>query len=282
MPAFAPSPTASLDDLPLAVVDVETTGLSPDAGDRVIEIGCVLARGARLEATWETLLDPERPLDPRAMAVNGITPAMVEGQPRFAAVAAQLEERLDGRVLVGHNAGFDVGFLAAEMRRAGRTWPAPPVLDTLTIARRAFRFARNGLARVAGELGVERGTAHRALGDALTTWRVFVAMTERLAARGVRGYAELVRARADAASPPEATAEDTRLVRTFAVAERVEIRYVTGGGYESTRVVRPVSCRPPYVVAYCESKRAERTFRLDRIAAARVISGSSEDEGGRG
>ncbi len=157
----------ALRDAPFAVLDVETTGLGPRR-ERIVELAVVrvTAGGERL-AAWSTLLDPGRPVG--ATHIHGITDADVRGAPAFAEVVGDLLSLLDGAILVAHNAGFDAGFLAAELDRAGVTVPTLPGLCTLWLAQRLVRAPDYQLATCARVLGVRQADAHRALGDVDTT-----------------------------------------------------------------------------------------------------------------
>ena len=159
MPAPATTATG------FAVLDLETTGLYPRTGARIVEIGVVFldASGATV-SRWETLVDPER--DPGPTEIHGVTSAMLEGAPTFAAIAGNLASSLDGQVLVAHNAKFDVGFLDAEFAREGIAWSRDP-LCTLKLAKR--RGLPLSLAACCRTFGIVNRDAHRALGDAVAT-----------------------------------------------------------------------------------------------------------------
>ncbi len=148
-----------------AVVDLETTGISPAHHHRIVEIGVVLTDGAgNVDYEWSTLVNPHRDLGPTS--IHGVTGAMVAEAPTFAEVAGDLSVLLDGRVLVAHNARFDVGFLEAEWRRMERAW-AFESLCTMQLARR--RGLPGKLAECCDVFGVVNDEAHHALGDARVT-----------------------------------------------------------------------------------------------------------------
>ena len=149
------APETPIEDVPLAVVDVETTGLDPQTGDRVCEIAVLRVDPGEEPRLWVSLVNPERPIGAGAQAVNGIADEDVADAPLFGTLIAEINAGLDGTVLVAHNVPFDVGFLRAEVspRRACGS-PTVPTLDTLELARRCFRFRRNGLGDVAWQLGV--------------------------------------------------------------------------------------------------------------------------------
>lgn len=153
-----------------AVLDVETTGFTP-ATDRVVEIAVVHADpDGTVTDEWHTLLDPDG-ADVGPTHVHGIERADVDGAPRLAQVAAELVSRLDRRVVVAHNAEFDLAFLRAELERAGAGAPSAVVhLCTLTASRLhlpALRWRK--LADCCRAAGVEQSDAHAALGDARAT-----------------------------------------------------------------------------------------------------------------
>lgn len=103
-----------LDSVAFAVLDLETTGLSPAYGHRVCEVACLRIQGGRVTGEFESLVDPVRPISPGAFAVNQITPDMLAGAPQFREVAPSLLAVTENAVLVAHNAGFDLGFLVHE------------------------------------------------------------------------------------------------------------------------------------------------------------------------
>jgi DNA polymerase-3 subunit epsilon len=173
-----------LSEIPVTVIDVETTGISPEFGDRVIELGIVRLEGGQKVAEYQQLFDPERRVSPGISALTGITQQMLIDRPKFGQHLDRITALLSGSILLGHNVGFDLSFLRMEFRRAGVEMSAAlggvsvPVLDTLRIARRRFGRGGNGLGRLAGRLGVLPVSAHRALADAQTTHLIFEKLLE--------------------------------------------------------------------------------------------------------
>jgi DNA polymerase III subunit epsilon len=152
-----------------AVVDVETTGFSPRLGDRVVEIAIVhLDAAGAVTGRWETLLNPDRDLGPQH--VHGIRAADVLDAPRFVDVASELATLLSGRVIVAHNAAFDLRFLRAEFERAGVVVPDElATLCTMQLAREFIPGAGRSLADCCAAFAIEIDGAHRALADADAT-----------------------------------------------------------------------------------------------------------------
>lgn len=149
-----------------AVLDLETTGLQPKRGARIIEIGVVtIDVGGTVTGQWETLVDAGCGSGPTE--IHGVDDTMLAGAPSFTEIAGDLAALLDQRVLVAHNASFDVGFLDAEFRRADIAWSRAP-LCTMQLARRRGHYPAN-LAACCAEYQIVNHGAHRALGDALAT-----------------------------------------------------------------------------------------------------------------
>ncbi|MFN3866160.1 MAG: DEDD exonuclease domain-containing protein [Demequina sp.] len=169
------------------VVDLETTGGSPRESE-ITEIGAVKTRGGEVIGEFQTLVDPGGPIPPFIVALTGITDAMVVAAPRIAQVLPSFLEFLGDAVLVAHNARFDVGFLKEACRRHDYAWPAPEIVDTVTLARRATtkeEAPNKKLATLARVFGTRVTPNHRALEDARATSEVLHGMLERLAAFGI-------------------------------------------------------------------------------------------------
>jgi DNA polymerase III epsilon subunit family exonuclease len=257
-------------DWPLVVVDVETTGLSPRYGDRVIEIGLVRAEGG-VETTFGSLVNPCYPISPGAMAVHGITQAMVEWAPTFGELAGRIWPFLDGAIVVAHNAPFDLSFLNAERGELGLSPLQNKVIDTLALARRHFRFPRNSLGVIAETLAIPAPLQHRALADACTTLRVLGRFVAELRARGMAIPDALWRdLSAQWSSDPDGlTALPPPITEALAAKRRLQVRYVSAQQVETVREVEPLEVIPQgdylYLRAFCHLRQDERTFRLDRI-----------------
>ncbi|MGY1620505.1 exonuclease domain-containing protein [Geodermatophilus sp. SYSU D00691] len=174
----------------VAVIDVETTGLSPRT-DRVVELGVVLLddRG-EVEAEFETLLDPGRDVGPTHL--HGIRAADVVEAPTFADVAPYLRSLLDGRVVVAHNALFDLRFLARELGRAGLPVELPPTLCTMRLAPLFFGPGTRSLQALCDFVDIPLEHGHAALHDARATAELMLHMLSShlgdgsLAGAGVR------------------------------------------------------------------------------------------------
>ncbi len=180
----------ALEESEFIVLDVETTGLHPTE-DRLIEIAAFRVAGGggrlRLQEELVTLVNPGRPLPPTIVRLTGITPEMVARAPRFEEILEELVAFLGPRVLVAHNARFDLAFLNAELQRARHKRLGHPRLCTLALSRRLFpELPNHQLPTVARYMGIEMEQWHRARADAWATARLFLRLLDPLAERGVR------------------------------------------------------------------------------------------------
>jgi DNA polymerase-3 subunit epsilon len=154
---------------PLVFLDLETTGATAHF-DRITEIGLVEVDQGECIGEWSTLVNPEQRIPPNIEMLTGISNAMVEDAPKFAELAGDLMQRLEGRVLVAHNARFDYGFLRNEFKRLGLLYQ-PEVLCTVKLSRRLFPSERShSLDSLIARHQLSCANRHRALADARVLW----------------------------------------------------------------------------------------------------------------
>ena len=164
-------------------LDTETTGLHPESGDRIVEIGCIEMVNRRLTGdNRHVYLNPERKSAEEAIKVHGLTDAFLADKPRFAEVADDLLDFLSGAEVIIHNAAFDVGFLNAELKRLNRSLfhtVAAQVTDSLLMAREMFPGKANSLDALCRRLEVDntQRTVHGALLDAGLLAEVYIRLT---------------------------------------------------------------------------------------------------------
>ncbi len=159
----------ALFDPRVVFLDLETTGASADR-DRITEIGLLEVVDGELVSEWSTLVDPGCAIPPIISSLTGITDEMVADAPSFDEISAGLLERLEGRLLVAHNARFDYAFLRAEFRRLGIRFRSR-VLCTVRLSRTLFPEHRHhNLDSVMERFGLSCAARHRALGDAQVVW----------------------------------------------------------------------------------------------------------------
>jgi DNA polymerase III subunit epsilon len=263
----------------LAFLDVETTGLSPWFGDRICEIAIQRCQSDAILDTFDTLVNPERPISPGAARVNGLTELDLADAPLFAEIAAQVRLWLEDAVIVCHNAPFDLGFVSSEFNRLGQSFSPVEVIDTLMLAREYFDFDSNSLQSIADHFMIDRSGAHRALADVLTTRAVlehFLVKLKRLPSDEiVYIYTPSVAAPAVADLPPQ-------LEEAFASKKRLFIRYVDKQGNETERWITPKQILTLndyiYVAAHCHLRDEDHFFRLDRILEMKIDDGPTLDK----
>jgi DNA polymerase-3 subunit epsilon len=188
--------TLSLAKLTCTVFDTETTGLNPSEGDEIIAIGAVrIVRGRVLHREiFDELVNPRQQIAESAQAIHGISQEMLRGRPTIHEALPRFHRFVEDTVLIGHNVGFDMRFLELKRASTGITF-ANPVLDTLALTYVVHPEQRErSLEAIAGRFGITVTGRHTALGDALTTAEVFLAMIPLLAERGIHTLTEALAA----------------------------------------------------------------------------------------
>jgi len=174
----------ALDEVDFVVLDTETTGLRPGL-DRVIEVAAVRVCHGEVVDSFQSLLNPGRRLPPFIVKFTGISQEMVQDAPLAQEIMPDFLEFIGDATLVGHNLGFDLGFLMHEAQLLGLAFPLDG-LDTIPLARRFLPgLKRFKLDMVAEHLKIPPRTRHRALGDAETTAAVFLCILERARTQGI-------------------------------------------------------------------------------------------------
>jgi len=283
MPFSLVQPLASI---PIAAIDVETTGASAAFGDRIIEIGIARYENGVEIARYERLLDPRQPISRGVSALTGITQAMCDGQPTFAQVVEEILPLLRGAALLGHNVRFDLSFLVRELRRCGcdivTATDNAPVLDTVRIARRRFGRGGNGLGALARRLGFEPAIRHRALPDAQTAAIVLGRLLEP-----VGGWTMCLCDALREQGGPIALlpASPRQVVLPLALEEALDERcavmvdYLDANLMRTQRVIEPLRIRrlggELVLIAHCRLRDDRRHFKLDRIVELKRLQGAA-------
>lgn len=265
-----------LSELTFIAFDTETTGLVPITG-RLVELAAVCFQlHGQVSATFEQLIDPEEPIPDDARHIHGITDAMVRGYPRINDVLPRFVALMGSpdRILVAHNARFDVEFLAIAMARLGLACPPHRIFDTLALARALLPgLPAYTLGDVARALGVAKGSPHRALGDAMLVKEIFLSLLRRTS--WMKTFADLAHVR------PALTFHDAQvrpidlppglphLALALTTRRALMLVYETGNNRPFRRAVTPSALftwqGTAYMVAYCHRDAREKVFRLDRI-----------------
>ena len=190
------------------VFDTETTGLDPEAGHRVVEIGCLeLVNRVPSGRSYQTYLNPERDMPAGAYEVHGLSAEFLAKHPLFAQVCDDFLAFIGDSPLVIHNAGFDLRFINAELRRAGREPLSPArAVDTIEIARRKFPGSPANLDALCRRFNIDNSMRekHGALLDAELLAEVYLELTG-----GRQALLGLAAAERDGSAEPTAVAAQT-------------------------------------------------------------------------
>ncbi len=185
-----------LRDVEFVVFDCEMTGLQPTQGDEIIQIGAVRVMQGRLLTGegFERLVDPGRPIPPGSIKFHGLTDADVAGKPPIVAVLPEFRAYVGDAVMVGHNVAFDMKFLSLKERRAGVAFDTP-VLDTMLVSSMLDGSEDDhSLDGLCARYGISITGRHTALGDTIATAELLLKLMDRLEARGLTTFGQVMTA----------------------------------------------------------------------------------------
>ncbi|MFO1429699.1 MAG: DNA polymerase III subunit epsilon [Candidatus Competibacteraceae bacterium] len=209
------------------VLDTETTGLDPAQGHRIIEIGGVELVNRRLTGRrFQRYLQPDRPIEPAAVLIHGISTEFLADKPRFADITAELLEFISGTELIIHNAPFDIGFLEQELRQAGqaiRIRDICRVLDTLELARQRHPGQKNSLDALCKRYAIDNSqrSLHGALLDAEILADLYLAMTREQVTLGLSDSAVTRKQQTVSAGGRRPATRPPLIIRRATAAERL-------------------------------------------------------------
>ncbi|MBI4706836.1 MAG: WYL domain-containing protein [Candidatus Omnitrophica bacterium] len=270
----------SIEEIEFTIFDTETTGLSPEDGDRIVELAALRFRGNKRLATFSTLVNPQRAISEAAFAVNKITPEMLRSAPGIKEVMPGFLDFIKGSCLCSYNAPFDLKFIDSELALMGRK-PLEDIIvvDALKMARRLLASQeRYALWFVAEKLGVTGRQEHRALSDVEITLEVFSRLKEIFLLKNIGDFSVFVSL--FAINPhivDNLNAQKiSQIQEAIDLGVKLRIKYLTSsGGAVSEREVEPkgikIENRRHYLVGYCHLRNEERTFRIDGILHLEII-----------
>lgn len=276
-----------LDKTTFVIFDTETTGLDPQAGDRIVEIAAVKFRGKEKISSFQTLINPLRPISEGAFMVNKITASMVEGAPLIENILPDFLNFIKDSCLCSYNASFDLQFLNSELsgtkKRLGAQTPLSLdkiiVIDILKMARRLLPgLERYALWFVAEHLGIRREQRHRALQDAELTREVFNNLINILTIKGVADFENFV-GLFGINSHFLDNLNNRKLAKiqeAIDLGMRIKIRYLSSSDARvSQREIIPKEIKQErnrsYLIGHCLLRNEERTFNLDGLLHLEVI-----------
>ncbi|MBI2061367.1 MAG: WYL domain-containing protein [Nitrospirae bacterium] len=274
----------------LTFFDLETTGLNPWRGDRIVEVGAIRAKGAEVVETFATLVNPMRPIPPEVSKVHGITDGMVAHSPTQDEVLPGFLKFIGEDVLMAHNASFDIGFFSSAMNDLKLGFPDNIVIDTLTLSRKLYpEYERHSMDILRTRFSLPTDFYHRAERDARDLHTIFMNFLGKIEEHGLGTLKDLIDIHGPALTfdpreiepdiyPPQLYDD---LIQATRDQRCVLITYVSGGrGHQSQRVVDPYKIvklsAHDYLVGYCHLKGTSRNFRLDRITAWKLTSDNFE------
>ncbi len=270
----------NIDEVEFTIFDTETTGLEPESGDRVVEIAGIRFRGDEKISTFQSLINPGRPISPAAFAVNKISEDMLRDAPKAEEVLPGFLDFIKDSCLCSYNAGFDLGFLNNELKLIGKSLPEGLIIaDVLKMARRLLPGSeRYALWFIADSLGIKTEQKHRALSDVELTLGVFNKLRGKLKSKGINDFKNF----AGLFSVDPGLSADINNQKVAEIQEamdlkvKLKIKYLSAGNAEvSEREVIPKAIKKEnnrlYLVGYCCLKNQERTFRIDGILHLEVV-----------
>ncbi len=259
-----------LSEVTFAVVDLETTGMSPGSS-RIIEVGAARFRGGECLGTFQTLVDPGCEVPPFITVLTGITEAVLVPAPGIEEVLPTLLEFLGDAVLVGHNLRFDTSFLDAALVATGRRPLHQPRVDTLTLARRLMgdEVPDRRLATLAGFFRTATQPTHRALDDVLATAGVLHGLLERAGTFGILALDDLL-------AVPAAPVALAKLPLAARLPRRPGVYLFEDGGGRVLHVGRAVDLRAGVRSYFTASDRRSRRLmreaaRIDHVVCAHPL-----------
>lgn len=206
------------------VIDLETTGHSPTANDKIIEVGMVIIDNNTIIDDYSTLFNPNKPIPPFISNLTGIQDEDVANAPTFKEEAKTIVDLFDNSYLIAHNVPFDSGFLNAELTNNGLNKLTNPVLDTVELARILYPQAPSyKLGQLAEYLDIHHGDPHRALSDAYVTAKLFLKLKEKLDSLPYETITHLIRLEKTLKSDLYAILEQRQQALAFSSSKKDDI-----------------------------------------------------------
>lgn len=269
----------NIDEIEFTIFDTETTGLEPESGDRIVEIAAIRFKGKAKMTTFQTLINPGRPISEAAQMVNNITVAMLKDAPRIEAIMPRFLDFIKDTYLCSYNASFDLAFLNNELKLMGNNPLDIAVVDILKMAKRLLPgLERYALWFVAEKLGIKTEQRHRALADVELTLEVFNRLKEILKTKSIfdfMNFLSLFGLNSHLLSDIN-NQKLAQIQRAIDLGVKLKIKYLSGSSAQITqRDVIPKEIKQDkgrnYLVGYCCLRQEERTFRVDGILHLEIL-----------
>ena len=271
------------------IFDLETTGLDPVSGDRIVEIAAVRIKDEKRIGEFQSLVNPgKRLINPAAFAVNQITQDMLKDAPRIDQVLPRFLSFAAGSCLAAYNASFDMSFLSLELDLIKKKLAqSQQVVDILTMARRLLpELGRYKLGIVSKHLGIDVVQQHRAFSDVCLAEKVFCFLNNILASKGIFDFEQFV-SLFGLSSELLSNITDSKIARiqqALDLGVSLKIEYLARSNAELTeRDVIPqliiYERDLPYLVGYCNLRKRERTFKIQNILHLEMQEPLTNDNG---
>lgn len=269
-----------IDEVEFTIFDTETTGLEPESGDRIVEIAAIRFKGKQKIATFQTLINPNRPISESAFQVNNITENMLKDAPTVDKVLPKFLDFIKGSCLSSYNAIFDLGFLNNELRLIKESsLEGVMVVDVLKMAKRLMPdLERFALWFVAQRLGINTQQRHRALADVELTLEVFNRLKEILKTKGVSDFMNLLSLFGlDSQFLLDINNQKiSKIQQAIDLGVKLRIRYLSRSDANiSERDIIPRQIRQDknrnYLIGHCYLRNQERTFNIDGILHLEIV-----------
>ncbi len=259
--------------------DLETSGAYPLESE-VVEFGAVKWKGGVEVASYQTLLKPTYPMTDFIISIHGITNQMVADAPLIKDKVAEMRDFLNGAIPMAHHAPFDLGFMAVEFEKHRLAFPMEPVICTSLLARKMITESHNHkLQTLIGVLGLDRGTAHRALDDARACLHVGLECMRRVGTQATLAEVQKVVEKdlrwENYSVYQSANVTVDKVVECLENKLSLDIVYDGGSAKNETRRITPIGLvRNPdgdYVMAMCHRDAARKRFYIQKIKDAAVV-----------
>ncbi len=183
----------SLKDLKYVVFDIETTGLYADQGDEIVELGAVMVENLELGQTFQTMVNPRRPIPASATRISGIRDADVSSAPDISLALPRFLDFVGSRIWVAQNARFDLSFIVLKMKQLGLPLRQMVVVDTMGLSKMIFPYeSSHSLDKIMARLGITRsGDRHRSLDDSRYTAQALIEFVKLLGQQRVTSLPQI-------------------------------------------------------------------------------------------
>ncbi|MFH1202456.1 MAG: exonuclease domain-containing protein [Candidatus Omnitrophota bacterium] len=269
-----------LDKTDFVILDLETTGLFPESGDRIIEIAAIKVRQGEVIGEFHSLINPQRPLSIEAYEINRIDEGMIKDAPALKEVLPGFLDFIKDSTLCIYNAGFDLGFLNRELSFIGeKISENTPILDVLIMARKLLPgLFGYSLKNVAASLNIEAPLLHRAKEDVAVTYKIFLhllGLLEKKRITKLEDIHNLFGFNLELINQANLK-KSACILQAIKLERNLKIRYFSRSSSEVTeREVRPTQIFQErgrdYLVGVCYLKNEERQFRIDAILRLEIL-----------